>query len=83
MKYTEMEKTTIRRAARVLVDRARGLVDDLDNYLDQYGYTGGVVAEYAGEAMDDIHDALGDLFALLSFDMACDAMAAAVDLLYQ
>lgn len=83
MKYTETEKTTIRRAARVLVDRARGLVDDLDNYLDRYGYTGGIVAEYVGDVMDDMRDTLGDLFALMSFDMACDAMAAAVDLLYQ
>lgn len=83
MKYTETEMTTIKRAARVLVDRARGLVDDLDNYLDRYGYTGGVVAEYVGDAMDAMHDALGDLFDLLSFDMACDAMSAAVDLLYQ
>lgn len=83
MKYTETEMTTIKRAARVLVDRARDMVEELDGYLDRFGYTGVVVAEYVGDVLDDMADPLGDLFDLLSFDMACDAMAAAVDLLYQ
>lgn len=83
MKYSEKERETIKRAARALIENARGLVTGLDDYLEDYGWSSGVaVSEYVGDALDEFEAAIGAAARVMDFDMVCTAAARAVDALY-